>query len=292
MTGTAPDRMRTAIVLFTRDLRVHDNPALHAACREAERVVPLFVLDPGIGPFAVPHRLRFLHDCLTDLREQLRRRGGDLVIRRGDTVTQLLRLARGCDADGVVLAAEYSGYGQRREQALARECDRHRLALRTVTSLTVVPPGEVVPAGGGHYKVFTPYWRAWSAREWRAEVAAPRRVRLPDGVDVGELPDRDEMTGGPVTADLPAGGETAARRRMTAWLRHGIAGYQEHHDDLAGDRTSRLSADLHFGCLSPLELATRSGRADGGEPYVRQLCWRDFHAQVTAAFPAMPRRDY
>ena len=37
--------MRCAVVLFTRDLRVHDNPALAAAAREAERVLPLFVLD-------------------------------------------------------------------------------------------------------------------------------------------------------------------------------------------------------------------------------------------------------
>ena len=39
--------MRTAIMLFTRDLRLHDNPALAAACAAAERVVPLFVFDPA-----------------------------------------------------------------------------------------------------------------------------------------------------------------------------------------------------------------------------------------------------
>ena len=33
-----------AVVVFTRDLRVRDNPALSAACREADTVVPLFVL--------------------------------------------------------------------------------------------------------------------------------------------------------------------------------------------------------------------------------------------------------
>ena len=37
--------MHCAVVLFTRDLRVHDNPALAYAIREAERVLPLFVLD-------------------------------------------------------------------------------------------------------------------------------------------------------------------------------------------------------------------------------------------------------
>ena len=36
--------MNTALVLFTRDLRVHDQAALAAAVREAKHVVPLFVL--------------------------------------------------------------------------------------------------------------------------------------------------------------------------------------------------------------------------------------------------------
>ena len=39
--------MGTAIVVFTRDLRRHDNPALHLACARARQVVPLFVLDPA-----------------------------------------------------------------------------------------------------------------------------------------------------------------------------------------------------------------------------------------------------
>jgi deoxyribodipyrimidine photo-lyase len=48
--------MDTAIVVFTRDLRLHDNPALHQACARARQVVPLFVLDPAI---AAPANRRF-----------------------------------------------------------------------------------------------------------------------------------------------------------------------------------------------------------------------------------------
>ena len=36
--------------------------------------------------------------------------------------------------------------------------------------------------------------------------------------------------------------------------RRGLRGYDDHHDDLPGDATSRLSPYLHFGCLSPLEV--------------------------------------
>lgn len=73
--------MHTVIVLLTRDLRVSDNPALESAVRQAERVVPLFVLDPRLP--AAERRFDFLAECRTDLRGSLRRLGGDLVIRVG-----------------------------------------------------------------------------------------------------------------------------------------------------------------------------------------------------------------
>jgi deoxyribodipyrimidine photo-lyase len=280
-------RLRTAIVLFSRDLRVSDNPALALACRSAQQVVPLFVVHDGLG-FAVPNRVRFLRDCLADLRDGLRERGGDLVIRHGDPVAEALRVADETGADGLVIARDVSAYARRRWQRLTDGCRERRIALRAVDSVTVVPPGALTPAGGDHFKVFTPYWRAWTAHRWRDGVAAPPTVSLPPGLEVGALPEATSM------AKLPPGGEGAARRRMDDWLGTGLAGYADHHDDLPGDATSRLSADLHFGCLSPLELAVRAQRAGGpgGEAYVRQLCWRDFHAQVTNAFPDLPRRDY
>ncbi|HYB17789.1 MAG TPA: deoxyribodipyrimidine photo-lyase, partial [Streptosporangiaceae bacterium] len=52
-------------MVFTRDLRLHDNPALHQACARARQVVPLFVHDPAIK--APPNRARFLAESLTDL---------------------------------------------------------------------------------------------------------------------------------------------------------------------------------------------------------------------------------
>ena len=287
-------RLRTVVVLFTRDLRVHDNPALDLACRSARHVVPLFVLHEGLG-FAAPNRARFLRDCLADLRESLRRRGGDLVIRSDDPAQEALRVADETGADGLVLAGDVSAYARRRWQQLDEGCRSRRMALRAVDSVTVVPPGALTPSGGGdHFKVFTPYWRAWAGHNWRAAATAPQTVSLPSGTEPGALPGLAAMGADRVSASVPEGGESAARRRMERWLRTWLAAYASRHDDLPGDATSRLSADLHFGCLSPLELAVCAGKAggDGAEAYVRQLCWRDFHAQVAAAFPALPRQDY
>lgn len=270
---------RTAVVLFTRDLRVHDSPALHAACVAAERVVPLFVLDPRIR--SSPHRRRFLAESLADLREALRTRGGDLVIREGDPVDEAVRLARDVGAFGIGLAADHSAYAARRQRRLAAACEAERLALKLFDGVTIVPPGALKPTGGGdHYKVFTPYWRAWQGVRRREPLPAPRRIALPEGLHIGRLPTEN------ATGAMP-GGETEGRKRLAAWRRL-AGGYADGHDDLAGDRTSRLSPYLHFGCLSPLATASTVDSLE----FRRQLCWRDFYHQVLAAFPELPRRAY
>ncbi len=281
--------MRLAIMLFTRDLRLHDNPALDAAVGRAQTVVPLFVLEDRLvtGPLAAPNRVRFLLEALADLRSSLRERGGDLVIRRGDTVTEVIGLARDAGADGVFCADDVSGYAAGRRRRLTAACRAARLGLTLCPGVTVVPPGELRPSGGGdHYRVFTPYLRAWERAARRAVAATPDKVHLPAGLTAGELPGLAAPGRG---AGAFPGGEKAASKRLDAWLRSGGAdGYAAGRDDLAGDETSRLSPYLHFGCLSPLRLAQAAGPGE----FTRQLAWRDFFHQVTAAFPAITTRDY
>ncbi len=80
--------MVTSVVLFTRDLRLHDHPPLRAALGRSAAVVPLFVRDRAVDAagFAAPNRLALLADCLRDLDAGLRDRGGRLVVRSGDLV--------------------------------------------------------------------------------------------------------------------------------------------------------------------------------------------------------------
>ena len=83
----------------------------------------------------------------------------------------------------------------------------------------------------------------------------------------------------------------AGRRRLDAWLDDGLARYVELADDLAADATSRLSPYLHFGCVSAGEVVARALEREGAEPFVRQLCWRDFNHQLLAARPELARDD-
>ncbi|MEU0492610.1 deoxyribodipyrimidine photo-lyase [Nocardiopsis sp. NPDC006139] len=280
--------MEHAVVLFTQDLRLHDHPALTAALRDGRRVLPVFVLDPVLLGRSARNRVRALPGILRGLRGDLRARGGDLVVRRGDTAAEVAALAAEAGARTVHLTEGVSRAAAQREERL-RAAGLHVVSH---PGLTVVPPGDVTPAGGDHYKVFTPYLRAWEAHPWRAVLPAPGAVPVPGGVDPGEIPARlDEGRGEAAERPITLG-EEAARRRLRAWLDGGLAHYAQRHDDLPAGATSHLSADLRMGCLSALEAATLARDEPGGAEFVRQLAWRDFHHQVTAAFPDIAVRDY
>lgn len=288
--------MQVSVVLFTADLRVYDHPPLRAALAAADEVVPLFVRDDGVAAsgFAVPNREAFLRDCLADLDAGLRSRGGRLVLRSGDVVEETCRVAAQVGAVDVQVAGDVSGYAQRREERLRGALERAGRRLHVHDAVTtVLPPGAVTPSGGSdHFAVFTPYLRNWSRQTLRDPLPAPRTVRVPTSLASDRVPARARVRG--TSPGLMAGGEREGRRRLTGWLRSGLAAYPDGHDDLAGDATSRLSPHLHFGTLSPVELVTRVRKAGGpgAADFVRQLCWRDFHRQVLAARPRAAAADY
>ncbi|MGW1678878.1 cryptochrome/photolyase family protein [Saccharopolyspora sp. NPDC002376] len=285
--------MRTAICLFTRDLRVHDNPVLQHAAR-ADRVVPLFVLDEAVlrGPFTRPNRTAFLLDCLRDLRSSLGELGGGLVLRNGNPATEVANLADEVGATEVHVAADVSAYAHTREDSLRHALSTRDCALHVHDAVvTAQPSGDIVPGGKDHFAVFTPYFRRWAAAPLRPTAAVPEALRMPR-LRTGKLPAREELCAGELSPELPTGGESAGRRRVQQWFAEGIADYERGHDDLAGDATSRLSPYLHFGCVSPVELVNRAGNSEPERAFVRQLAWRDFHHQVLAARPASGHRDY
>ncbi|MGC5364698.1 cryptochrome/photolyase family protein [Streptomyces sp. DT24] len=287
--------MNVSVALFTSDLRLHDNPVLRAAVRDADRVVPLFVQDDGIhaAGFDAPNRRAFLADCLADLDAGLRERGGRLIVRGGDVVTEACAVVVETGARSLHIAGGVSRYATRREERLrAALADTGRALHVHDAVITALAPGQVVPAGRDHFAVFTPYLRRWEAAGVRGTLGAPRAVRLPDGVGSAPLPSRTDVSG--VSPGLAAGGESVARRRVSAWLAGPMSGYEDGHDDLAGDATSRLSPHLHFGCVSAAELVHRARRrgGPGADAFVRQLAWRDFHHQVLAARPDAAHADY
>ena len=299
MTATAAP----AVWLATRDLRLHDNPALGAAMAAGGGVVvPLFVVDPAIPKPA--NRAAFLAGSLAGLDASLRERGAALVVREGDPAVEALRVAADAGARTICIASDVTALARARVERLKRACVGAGVRLVVTEGATVLPPGALAPdtapsalAAGASprecYQVFTPYWRRWAATSPRPVVPTPERLALPGGVATGRLPTAADLApGGSPAPLLPVGGEAAAVERARLWLAGPVAGYDTTRDDLSLDATSRLSPYLHLGCLSAVALAGRLAGRPECEPYLRQLCWRDFYAQLLAARPEIAREDF
>jgi len=281
--------MKTAIWWVRRDLRLADNQALTAALRQAEQVVPVFVLDPALraSPWVGEQRLAFLYDGLRSLDHDLRQRGSYLVIRSGDPVRVVADLHRAVRAEATFAEADYSPYARRRDEKAARE-----LPIEFMLGLTVHAPDDVLKADGTPYTVFTPFSRAWRARPWPGEpLPAPRRIPTPSGIKSQDIPDAPRQSDRvPFRA-----GEAEAKRRLVVFTRKVLASYEQDRNRMALAGTSGLSPYLRFGMLSArqaVSAARRAGEMAADEParrsadvWLSELIWREFYIAVLYHFP-------
>jgi deoxyribodipyrimidine photo-lyase len=281
---------RTALLWYRRDLRLHDHPALHAAVAAADRVVPLFILDPGLlqGRWPAPNRVRFMLDSLAALRDDLAARGAPLVVLRGRPAEVLPGLAAAIGARDVFATRDVSPYARARDGAVGVALEAVGATLHLRGGALVAEPEEVAGGDGRPLSVFTPYLRRWEGIARRdvlpvphglRGIAADAAARLPGVVG---LPDQGSVVPTADPALLLVPGEAAARARLAAWASDArLAGYAVGRDRLGIEGTSRLSADLRWGLVSPLAvLDATGGPGDGRAAFARELAWRDFYAQV------------
>src|SRR5512134_2744747 len=120
----------TSIWWIRRDLRLTDNPALHAALAVGP-VLPVFIIDPAFSRSS-PRRKDFLYEGLYALDKDLRTRGSYLVVRSGRPLDVLKQVLTETGADAIYAEEDFTPYAQRRDTEI-----EHHLPLTLVNGQTV-----------------------------------------------------------------------------------------------------------------------------------------------------------
>jgi len=265
---------------FRRDLRLTDHPALAAAVDEARAtggaVAPLFVADDGLLASGGPNRRAYLVRTLAALDESLE---GTLTLRRGPPERVVAAVAAEVGATAVLATGDCAPYGRRRDARVAAALAAEGRELRRVGSPYAVSPGRVVTGGGGPYRVFTPFRRAWAAHGWPLPTGRPVGARWARGEADLALADLDPDPA-TVEAVLPPAGEAAAAGLLEEFRAGPAATYAVDRDrpDRAG--TSRLSPHLRFGTIHPRQVLAQVAPGPSGESFRSELAWREFAADV------------
>ena len=254
----------TAVVWFRRDLRLHDHPALATPSGGYDGSCPLYVLDDAllVGRRASANRAWFLRQALDALDGGAPSRGaagwrssaatpeGGARLRRrhrrgGDRREPRSRAVRPRPRDAAVAAAAAGATGS---------------GSGPVADCSSTSPRTSAATMAGAYAVFSPFHRRWEALHDPAGAPLARRdpvtARLHAAASRYPAPRparRSQPTAEPALLLEP--GEAAARRRLDAWAASDALGeYDTGRDRLAADGTSRLSQDLRWGTLSPVEV--------------------------------------
>lgn len=298
--------MTTTIYLFRNDLRLTDLPGLAAAAANGP-VLPVFILDEDSAGERAPGAASrwWLHHSLQALAADIAAGGGQLLLRRGDSLRCLRELTEASGAGAIYMSRSYSPWETALEQRLRQEFE-DAVELKRFPGVLLHEPENIANKSGEPFKVFTPFWR-----HCRRQQQPGPPLRMPSSISWAPLPGTSDRLADwallPRKPDWAAHwpklwtpGTAGAKRALEHFLRHAIQDYGSGRDHPAAEATSRLSPHLRWGEISPREvwhkaqeLAARKPERQGQvDKFLSELGWREFSYHLLYHFPTIPEQPF
>lgn len=306
---------KPAIVWFRQDLRLADNPALVAAHNFSAEIIPVFIWAPdeeSEWPLGGASKW-WLHKSLGELQKSLKENGGGpLIIREGGSLANLRSLIKEVGAGSVFWNRRYEPHIIERDAKIKSALQEEGCHVHSFNAALFHEPWTITNQSGRPFQVFTPFHKHCRKLEEPREV-----LEIPDFSagkkesksvaltvsslcidDLGLLPKIPWHLG---MEESWTPGEAGAQAALDQFLRSAFGSYKEIRDIPGQKGTSKLSAALHFGEISPVQIWHRiqeyaeSGKAQGGvnsrwreSHYITELYWREFSHHLIFHFPKTP----
>jgi deoxyribodipyrimidine photo-lyase len=293
------------IVWFRQDLRLSDNPALTAACRECDQILPVFIDDPReqtLTQVGAASRV-WLHHSLQALQQSLQDKGSDLLVAQGASLDVLKALVAESGASRIFWNRCYDPITIERDSHIKQALST--LKPKTFNGLLLHEPWENLKADGTPYKVFTAYWRKAAAQidsdlDSVKPLSAPKVIQTFDKLNekstirssIDELCLLPERNWHKAMMQSWVVGEKAAQAQARKFLKTTVADYDDARNLPAVQGTSELSPHLHFGEITPKQILYRllGGNATSLLPtgeltFAKEIVWREFAHNLIYHFP-------
>jgi deoxyribodipyrimidine photo-lyase len=277
-------RGRYVLYWMQASQRTRFNHALEYAIARANELRQPVVVCFGLMddyPEANLRHYAFMLEGLSEVERALAERGISLVIRRGRPQEVAIQLA-----ENASLVVCDRGYLRHQKQWRDYVADNAGREVVEIESDVVVPVDEASNHAEFAARTIRPKIHKLLARYL---LKLPmERVRLPFGkisiksdIDLSDVPavlHRLKIDRSVPPSGRFKGGQNEGRKLLAHFLRSKLSGYDEESNDPADQNTSTLGAYLHFGQLSPVEVAlavenARAPRMDR-DSYLEQLIVR------------------
>jgi deoxyribodipyrimidine photo-lyase len=282
----------TTIVWFRQDLRLADNPALDAAIKRGEPILPLYIWSPeddGDWPPGAASRW-WLHQSLTALDGALRKRGSQLILAKGRAAELLPKLAEQAAATAVHWNRRYEPAALECSAAVEKALTSCGIKTAAFNGSLLAEPWDILNLSGKPYRVYTPYLRRMvhdlhPAPALRAPTKLQPPPKWPQSAKLASLDLMPRMKWYGAIAEHWQPGEQSAHSRLKRFLTHKIVRYKQQRDNPAIDATSGLSPHLHFGEIGPRQIWHALGPKGRTSTFLHELIWREFAYHLLYHFP-------
>jgi deoxyribodipyrimidine photo-lyase len=244
----------------------------------------------------------WLHHSLARLDAALHSRGGQLILRRGDSLAELRQVARESGAAAVYWNRLYEPARVAHDTHIKAALREDGLECESFNAALLHEPWEVRTGQGDPYRVFTPFWRACTARldalpkPLAPPAAVPAPPSPPAGLSLDELALLPHVRWDAGLHEAWTPGEAGALAQLEAFTDGPIENYGEGRNRPDRSETSRLSPCLHFGEIGPRQcvvaarnaVAARPSAQAAADSFVREIGWREFAHHLLHHFPHTP----
>ncbi len=288
--------MSTALVWFRQDLRLADNPALVEAVSQHQNIIPLYIHSSSeAGEWAhTGASLWWLHHSLSSLNESLQSLGSALHIVQGEVQQVLSDIIAQQKVDAIYWNRQYEPWAIKRDQQLKETFLAQDLEVKSFNAALVNEPWTIKTKTETPYRVFTPYWKnCLAAGIDRTIFDQPQQLPpLPKRLkseSIESLALLDPITWHAQFDQYWTPGEQGAHDALNEFLDDSVNHYDHGRDVPGVVGTSRLSAHLHFGEISPRQVVAAVRREQSSESdanrYVSEIGWREFGYHLMFHYP-------
>lgn len=284
------------IFIFRRDLRLSDNTAFCEACNACREkglsMVPMFIfnesqINPSKNAYFSNNQVQFMVQSLRDLEKQLKDVGGVLHFAHAeDDIEVLVEISKKINVKLVAFNKDITPFALKRDAAISDWCKTNGVGVVAGEDYTLMPMDAVKTQQGKAYEVYTPFYKVAVQRPVASPKAVPNPVpKFLTHTLLKSARDLDSYYT-PNSWVSQHGGRTSALAILDALKAGKFKEYEADRNFPAKDGTTKLSAALKFGCVSPREVYHAAVRAMGkGSVLVSQLLWREYYYNIAYHYP-------
>lgn len=284
------------IVMFQKDFRLYDNPALFEATQSGE-VVPVYVHDETFSMGSASKW--WLHHAIIDVKKQLEALGSTLIIRKGSTQEEILSLVEQLGITAVYWNICYDPDRLQSNQKMKMMLEHKGMICKEFNSHLLLEPWVIKKKDNTEYKVFTPFYNAFQKQVIHKPISKVQSIKggnsLPVSLSVSELHLLPTI---PWTSHMESIWEPTEEGAYKTWkefFSSKLASYSEGRDFPNQNAHSMLAPYLSFGQISVKliyhYLINKSTESQCSlfekqvNSFIRQLIWREFSYYLLYHYP-------